>query len=168
LFLYIAIGGHVARAAFKKFDKNNDGQYLNIKEIMELVKILQSKSNGENKIHTKSSQNAMFDDGNNNLEEPDSLIEPNHNIQVEKNEDLAENYTNFKEFAELNNQCEPNYGFNHAIIRSNENNFENQESEYNFDLRVNYGFAQQENLPNNDPNNTLWQKSGYGFNPNFE
>jgi Ca2+-binding EF-hand superfamily protein len=23
--LYIAIGGHVARAAFKKFDKNNDG-----------------------------------------------------------------------------------------------------------------------------------------------
>jgi hypothetical protein len=165
--LYIAIGGHVARAAFKKFDKNNDG-YLNIKEIMELVKILQSKSNGENKIHTKSSQNAMFDDGNNNLEEPDSLIEPNHNIQVEKNEDLAENYTNFKEFAELNNQCEPNYGFNHAIIRSNENNFENQESEYNFDLRVNYGFAQQENLPNNDPNNTLWQKSGYGFNPNFE
>ena len=125
--MYIAIGGHVARAAFKKFDKNNDG-YLNIKEIMELVKILQSKSNGENKIHTKSSQNAMFDDGNNNLEEPDSLIEPNHNIQVEKNEDLAENYTNFKEFAELNNQCEPNYGFNHAIIRSNENNFENQES----------------------------------------
>jgi Ca2+-binding EF-hand superfamily protein len=81
--LYIAIGDHVARAAFKKFDKNNDS-YLNIKEIMELVKILQSKSNGENKIQTKSSQNAMFDDSNNNLEDPDNLQEPNHNIQVEK------------------------------------------------------------------------------------
>jgi hypothetical protein len=68
---------------------------------------------------------------------------------------LGESYTDFKEFAELNNQCEPNYGFNNAIIRSNENNFEN------------YGFTQQENLPNNDPNNTLWQKSGYGFNTNF-
>jgi len=165
--LYIAIGGHVARAAFKKFDKNNDG-YLNIKEIMELVKILQSKSNGENKIHTKSSQNAMFDDGNNNLEEPDSLIESNHNIQVEINEELAENYTDSKEFNELKNQCEPNYGFKNAFIGSNENNFENQESEYNFDHKVSYGFTQQEHLPNNYPNNTLWQKSGYGFNTNFE
>ena len=81
--MYIAIGGHVAGAAFKKFDKNNDG-YLNIKEIMELVKILQSKTNGENKIQSKSSQNAMFDDSNNNLEDPDNLQEPNHNIQVEK------------------------------------------------------------------------------------
>jgi hypothetical protein len=165
--LYIAIGGHVARAAFKKFDKNNDG-YLSIKEIMELVKILQSKSNGENKIQTKSSQNAMFDDGTNNLEEPDSLIESNHNIQVEINEELAENYTDSKEFNELNNQCEPNYGFKNAIIGSNENNFENQESEYNFDHKVSFGFTQQEHLPNNDPNNTLWQKSGYGFNTNFE
>jgi hypothetical protein len=51
---------------------------------MELVKILQSKSNGENKIQSKSSQNAMFDDSNNNLEDPDNLQEPNHNIQVEK------------------------------------------------------------------------------------
>ena len=154
-YFCIAIGGHVARAAFKKFDKNNDG-YLSIKEIMELVKILQSKSNGENKIQIKSSQNAMFDDGNNNLEEPDSLKESNHTIPLEKNEEFAENYTDFKEFNELNNQCEPNYGFNNAIIRSNENNFEN------------YGFTQQEHLPNNDPNNTLWQKSGYGFNTNFE
>ena len=135
---------------------------------MELVKILQSKSNGENKIHTKSSQNAMFDDGNNNLEEPDSLIESNHNIQVEINEELAENYTDSKEFNELKNQCEPNYGFKDAFIGSNENNFENQESEYNFDHKVSYGFTQQEHLPNNDPNNTLWQKSGYGFNTNFE
>ncbi len=69
---------------------------------------------------------------------------------------MGESYTDFKEFTELNNQCEPNYGFNNAIIRSNENNFEN------------YGFTQQENLPNNDPNNILWQKSEYGFNTNFE
>jgi hypothetical protein len=28
--------------------------------------------------------------------------------------------------------------------------------------------SQQQHLPNNDPNNSLWQNNGYGFNTNFE